>query len=58
MSCVSSVTICIKRSVTALADAQLAWSPWVFLILAAALQIAVWMDGTARRKAQQVIELT
>jgi len=37
---------------------QLAWGPWVFLTMAAALQIAVWMDGTARRKAQQVSKLT
>ena len=35
-----------------LADVQLAWGPWVFLTMAGALQIAVWMDGTARRKAQ------
>jgi len=37
-----------------LADVQLAWGPWIFLTMAGALQIAVWMDGAARRKARQV----
>ena len=37
-----------------LADVQLAWGPWVFLTLAAALQIAVWVDETAQCKVQQV----
>lgn len=32
---------------------MLAWGPWVFLTLAAALQIAVWVDETAQCKAQQ-----
>ncbi|DBA76189.1 hypothetical protein WJX77_004891 [Trebouxia sp. C0004] len=42
-----------NRGLAKILTKMLAWGPWVFLTLAAALQIAVWMDGTAHRKAEQ-----
>ena len=36
---------------------QLAWGPWVLLVLAAALQLAVWIDPEAKHRAHLVSTL-